>query len=76
MDDIQIEYESYMWWAQVYMTNKKGTKYAAAVSPINTNALLSLYNVTKGRLCTMKSAPKWVQKTIEEQIPIVAIMLS
>lgn len=81
-DDIKIEYISntkgpeYMWWVQIYMTNKRGTKYTTMVARPDPVAPRYVHNVTNDRYCTMKNAPKWVKKTIEEQMPVIAIMLS
>lgn len=81
-DDIKIEYTyddigpDYMRWVDIHMTNKRGTQYRAMFS-CSGPKVLSVYNVTNGRCCSsLENAPKWVQKTIEEQMPIVAIMLS
>lgn len=84
-DDIKIEYTSnttgpkIMWWVDIHMTNKRGTEYRAIATWNGINKvhpIRHVFNDTNDTFCTMKNAPKWVKKTIEEQLPIVAIMLS
>lgn len=63
------------------MTNNRGTVYRAFVHKSNFARIGGplpnrVSNVTTHVSIRTCSAPKWVQKTIEEQLPIVAIMLS
>jgi hypothetical protein len=80
-DDIKIELRGIYhgpqsaWWVDMHMTNKKGTEYGAEVSV--GGVVRYVHNITKDRhYYRITDAPKWVKKTIEEQLPIVAIMLS
>ncbi len=62
-------------YIDIHMTNKKGTKYKTTV--FEGGVVRYVHNITKDRrYYRMTDAPKWVQKTIEEQLPVVAIMLS
>jgi|694.fasta_scaffold00444_80 hypothetical protein len=63
----------------ITMTNDRGTTYQTHVFKESKCRLLGPGRVTNAatgvsiRTC---SAPKWVQRTITEQLPIIAIMLS
>lgn len=84
--DIKIEHD--MWEEGYYgvsfmkltMTNARGTQYVTHVFKDDFGSEQGAYpnrvsNVANGVSIRTRSAPKWVQKTIEEQLPIVAIML-
>lgn len=58
----------------VCMTNKKGIKYCVTVTRECTE-VLEVWNVKYERYHCLKDAPKWVQKTAKEQLPIVVGML-
>lgn len=80
-DDIKVRFEAYttgpefMRWVDIHMTNKRGTEYGAMVSV--GGVVRYVHNITKDRRCyRITDAPKWVQKTLEEQMPIAAIMLA
>ena len=82
-DDVKIEYTSNtmgprgMWWVDIHMTNKRGTQYRAVITRTYNGCLVRhVFNVPNDRYYCLKDAPKWVQKTIEEQLPVVAIMMS
>ena len=78
-DDIKIEYTFIGLeggqWVDVWMTNKKGTQYSAIITREGTE-VRHVFNLKYERYYCLKDAPKWVQKTVEEQLPIVAIMLA
>jgi hypothetical protein len=86
-DEIKVEHA--LWeeptflrsFVELTMTNARGTQYVAHVRKDDFGSEQEAYpsrvsNVTTHVSIRTRSAPKWVQKTIEEQIPIVAIMLS
>ena len=80
-DKIKIRFEAYttgpefMRCVDIHMTNKRGTEYGATV--FVGGVVRYVHNITKDRrYYRITDAPKWVQKTIEEQLPVVAIMLS
>ena len=78
--------ESYR-WVQVIMTNtRSGVRYSIDVFHMDIrNGLKMPYRVlslgkegthSACRAVLTRNAPTWVKKTIEKQLPIVAIMLS
>lgn len=61
----------------IHMTNKRGTEYRATITrTYNGCSVRHVFNIPNDRYYRITDAPKWVQKTIEEQLPVVAIMLS
>lgn len=83
----QLPANEYTRWVQVIMTNtRSGVRYSMDVFYMDIrNGLKLPYRVlslgkegthSACRTILTRNAPTWVKKTIEEQLPIVAIMLS
>jgi hypothetical protein len=83
--EIKVEHD--MWdaghaWSQfvtITMTNDRGTTYQTHVFKESKCRLLGpgrVTNLSKRMDMRIRNAPKWVQNTINEQLPIAAIMLS
>jgi hypothetical protein len=81
-DEIKVEYErrGYQWpFIKLTMTNARGTTYLADIFKQSASLKLGpglVTNAATGVSIWTRSAPKWVQRTINEQIPIVAILFS
>jgi hypothetical protein len=63
------------------MTNGRGTQYVTHIFKDDFGSKRGAYpsrvsNGTTGVTIRTRNAPKWVQRTINEQLPMIAIMLS
>jgi hypothetical protein len=78
-DEIKVEYTFIGiedgQWVDAWMTNKKGTQYSVIITRECTE-VREVFNLKYERYYCLKDAPKWVQKTVEEQLPIVTSMLA
>lgn len=63
-------------WVDLEMTNERGTTYTTMVDKFTKLTHNYVINQKTKRMVRLQKAPKWVQKTIEEQLPVAAIMLS
>jgi hypothetical protein len=86
-DEIKVEHD--MWKEDTYqmsfmkltMTNARGTAYSTHIFKDDFGSKRGPYpsrvtNAATGVSIRTRNTPKWVQRTIEEQLPIVAILLS
>jgi hypothetical protein len=85
-DEIKVDYEVVkmgyqMTFMKLIMTNARGTQYVTHVFKDDFSSVRGAYpsyvtNVTTHLSIRTRNTPKWVQRTINEQLPIIAIMFS